>query len=153
MKCKRCKKECMESELTDGFCTECYGKYDNNEITKEANIQLISYIIAIVIMIIIGIFIKNWWDGLGEGSSSKDDGKIDAYVMSQDFMNDYIENPSSAKYPSYNKITVIKTGNRYKVEAYVDCKNSFNNQVRTKYIMILERDEDDGWTKISCDFK
>lgn len=30
MKCKRCKKECMESELKDGYCFECYSKYKNN---------------------------------------------------------------------------------------------------------------------------
>ena len=152
MKCKRCKKECMESELTDGFCTECYGKYDDRA-TREINIQLISYLVAIVIVITIGIFIKNWWDGLGSGEASKDDDKIDAYVMSQDFMDDYLTNPSSAKYPSYNKITVIQTGDRYKVEAYVESKNKFNSQVRNDYIMILKKEDDGGWTKISCDVK
>lgn len=38
MRCKRCKKECMESELTDGYCFECYSKYKNN-ITELKNIK------------------------------------------------------------------------------------------------------------------
>lgn len=38
MQCKRCKKECMESELTDGFCLECYKKCKNN-ITELKNIK------------------------------------------------------------------------------------------------------------------
>lgn len=152
MKCKRCKKECMESELIDGFCKECYGKQDNG-ITQGINIQLISYLIAIVVVIVIGIFIKNWWNGLDSGGSSKDDDKIDAYVMSQDFMKDYLTNSSSAKYPMYNKITVIQTGDRYKVKAYVESKNKFNSQIRNDYTMILQKERDGGWTKISCDVK
>lgn len=32
MQCKKCKKECMESELTNGYCYECYQKYKNDVI-------------------------------------------------------------------------------------------------------------------------
>lgn len=38
MKCKRCKKECMESELNNGYCFECYNKY-KNDITELKNIK------------------------------------------------------------------------------------------------------------------
>lgn len=38
MKCKRCKKECLESELTNGFCSECYKKY-GNDVTELKNIK------------------------------------------------------------------------------------------------------------------
>lgn len=30
MECKKCKKECMESELSNGFCSECIEKYGEN---------------------------------------------------------------------------------------------------------------------------
>ena len=33
MECKKCKKECLETELKDGFCGDCYKKYNGN-ITK-----------------------------------------------------------------------------------------------------------------------
>ena len=38
MNCKKCKKECMESELTNGYCYECYQKYKNN-IVELKNIE------------------------------------------------------------------------------------------------------------------
>lgn len=33
MECKKCKKECMESEIINGFCSECFKKY-KGDITK-----------------------------------------------------------------------------------------------------------------------
>lgn len=38
MQCKKCKKECMESELTNGYCYDCYQKY-KNDITELKNIE------------------------------------------------------------------------------------------------------------------
>ena len=59
MKCKRCKRECLESELTNGFCSDCIEKYGNdpeelknirNPVANEFNI--ISIIIDIVGLIL-----------------------------------------------------------------------------------------------------
>lgn len=116
--------------------------------------------IAVLLILFIGIkgFIA-FWDSLGDSSSNmvssstSSDYKVDAYVMSQEFMEDYLKSPQTAKYPWYSDINVVQTGNRYKVEAYVDSQNDFGVTVRTKYYMILERSEDGGWTKISCDIK
>ena len=33
MECKKCKKECMESEIINGFCSECFQKY-KGDISK-----------------------------------------------------------------------------------------------------------------------
>lgn len=33
MECKKCRKECLETELKEGFCVDCYKRYDGN-ITK-----------------------------------------------------------------------------------------------------------------------
>ena len=30
MQCKKCGKECIESELTNGFCSDCIEKYGQN---------------------------------------------------------------------------------------------------------------------------
>ena len=116
-----------------------------------------------IAIIIWGIFIfmlfklfTGWWDGLGDNSKQSNnskDYKIEAYVMSQDFMKDYLKSPSTAKFPMYSAINVIQTDNRYKVEAYVDSQNSFGATVRNRYYMILERSNDGGWSKISCDIK
>ena len=129
------------------------GKEKNNNDSTDFNIQAISAIITIIIIIVLGVMVKNWWNGLGDGRSNSEDDKIEAYVMSQDFMSDTLTDPSSAKYPMYNKINVIQTGTRYKVEAYVECKNSLGSTVKTNYVMILEKEADGGWKKISNDTK
>lgn len=112
-------------------------------------------VIGFFIFILLVILMYNWpFGGTEEVSTdSSKDYKLDAYVMSQEFMDDYLKAPSTAKYPWYSEINVVQTGNRYKVEAYVDSDNSFGTKIRTKYYMILERDSDGGWTKISCDIK
>ena len=122
------------------------------EEKKENNTTLLSYIIAFILLAIIVFAVVHWWNGLGN-STSKEDSKLDAYVMSQDFMKDYLTSPSSAKFPAYSKINVIQTNNRYKVEAYVESKNSLGTMVKTEYYMVLEKGSDGGWTKISCTTK
>ena len=126
------------------------------EEKKTENNTTTSYIIAIILFVIIGIVAWNWLGGLfdtEESSTEAKDYKLEAYVMSQDFMKDYLKSPSTAKFPSYSKVNVVQTNNRYKVEGYVDSQNSFGATVQMKYYMILERDTDGGWTKISCDIK
>lgn len=64
MQCKKCKKECMESELTNGYCYECYQKYKNDVIElkniensiataiKKAStiIKIIGYIVTSILL-------------------------------------------------------------------------------------------------------
>lgn len=77
MKCKRCKKECMESELNNGYCYECYQKYKdditelknvNNEVAD--TIKKISKIIKIlgylgsVILLFVYIYVFSFLSGI-----------------------------------------------------------------------------------------
>lgn len=55
MECKKCKKECMESELIDGFCSNCIEKYKNNkeELNKIENrigkkLRIVSIVIVVL---------------------------------------------------------------------------------------------------------
>lgn len=118
------------------------------------NVTIANYIIAVFLILIIAFGLWSWlgkiFDTSGT-STSPDNSKIEAYVMSQDFMKDYLTNPSTAKFPSYSKVNVIQTNNRYKVEGYVESQNSFGTTIKTNYNMILEKSEDGGWIKISCD--
>lgn len=38
MLCKKCKKECIESEIIDGFCLECYNK-NHGDMSKLKSIK------------------------------------------------------------------------------------------------------------------
>lgn len=130
---------------------------DNNKESQTKTGCLLALIFMLIIIFVVFKAITGFWNSLGNektsSSSTPSDYKMEAYVMSQDFMEDYLKNPSTAKFPWYSDINVVQTGNRYKVEAYVDSQNSFGANVRTSYYMILERSDDGGWTKISCDIK
>lgn len=57
MQCKKCGKECMESELTNGYCSDCIEKYRENseEIHNIGNHLANTYRILMGIVILIGI--------------------------------------------------------------------------------------------------
>ncbi len=59
MQCKKCGKECMESELKNGFCEECLKKYGKNpQELKLVNNNIANTLkILVYIIIIIGIIL------------------------------------------------------------------------------------------------
>lgn len=59
MQCKKCGKECMESELRNGFCKDCIEKYgeNSNEIHSIGNHLANTYRILIGVVILIGIIL------------------------------------------------------------------------------------------------
>jgi len=129
------------------------------EKTKEVNqgdkyivVKLLFVLVCIIVIIYSVVSIFNT-STKTTSKSSPEDYKREAYVMSQEFIQKQLKSPSTAKFPSYYEINVIQTDNRYKVEAYVDSGNSFGAIVRTNYRMILERNDNESWTKISCDIE
>ena len=60
MECKKCKKECLETELKDGFCGDCYNKYNGN-ITKLKTSKNAGAIASIIVGSLLGIidFVAN----------------------------------------------------------------------------------------------
>ena len=59
MQCKKCGKECIESELTNGFCSDCIEKYGQNsqEIYYKENHLANTYRILIGVVVLIGIIL------------------------------------------------------------------------------------------------
>lgn len=79
-------------------------------------------------------------------SSDKEPSKLDAYVISQQFVRQQLKAPSSAQFPVYNKDMVITNDNkRFKVKSHVEAKNSFGATVRNKYVCIVTHIEKDQW--------
>ena len=78
-------------------------------------------------------------DGKVSGSN-----RIAYYTYAQQIVKDYLRNPNSAEFPSGgDAYEIVKTLNRFKVESWVDSKNSYGSMVRTDFIVIYEM-EDDG---------
>jgi len=75
--------------------------------------------------------------------------KFEAYVMSQQFVEDRLKSPSSAKFPARSTAYIKHLGNgRYHVVAHVDSQNSFGAMIRNKFICELHTDDGNRWT---CD--
>lgn len=78
-KCKKCKKECLESELTDGICIYCknskneqYNKQYDDKIYKFSNSIMIIFSLILILSILFFIrlctfanFGDNSWDVIG----------------------------------------------------------------------------------------
>lgn len=67
--------------------------------------------------------------------------KIEAYVMSQQFIEGRLRSPSTAEFPYINENGVsIKYLNECKhlVVSYVDAQNSFGATIRNKYTVIVQ---------------
>lgn len=80
MQCKKCKKECMESELTNGYCYNCYQDCKGNieelktitnetasKIKKTSNVIKILGYIGSLILLFLYIYIYNFTTGLIAG--------------------------------------------------------------------------------------
>jgi len=72
----------------------------------------------------------------GSGDSkpkSPEDMKTEAYVMSQNFMKQYLKSPKSADFPFDSYKYEYLGDNKMKITSYVDAQNSFGAQLRTYY--------------------
>lgn len=69
-------------------------------------------------------------------------------IMSRSFVKPRLKNPKSADFPN-SGFTVLKhQGNVYSIESYVDSKNAFNAEIRTKYRALIEYKGGD-WSNIN----
>lgn len=113
---------------------------------KEAEDRKITKIGCLAILIIFAVV--GLWVTLSGGSSSKPkspDG-LDAYVMSQIYVEKQLKAPSSAKFPVFDNSMVVPLGdNRFKVTSYVDAQNSFGAMVRTPYTCTIKNTGGDKW--------
>lgn len=119
----------------------------------------ISYIgPALAIFIILPLLFRGC--GGGSTSSTSDDPRLLAYVMSQSFVEDKLKCPATASFPPYATLADVRPfgvqdrgGNLYVIMAYVDSQNSFGANVRTRYTCWLRRNgsESDKWSCESLD--
>jgi len=71
---------------------------------------------------------------------------IEAYVMSQQFVEDRLKAPSTADFPSTSEARIKHLGSgRYQVVSYVDSENAFGANIRTHYICELHTNDGNKW--------
>lgn len=116
MKCLKCKKECLESELTDGICKECMSKTKNNVI--------IPSIISAIISVILSLLIIGW----ANNDTKLSDFKIESFNMNTDNLS------SSTTYEGTGKISCSDTTTDYLV--LIEEINTNTDEVDYNYIVV-----------------
>lgn len=116
--------------------------------TEEKKNMKIGCLTVLVIFVVAGL-----WAALSGNSEPKGPDGLDAYVMSQIFVEKQLKSPSTAKFPTFEDSMVIPLGdNRFKISSYVDAQNSFGAMVRTPYTCIVKHTgEGDKWRLESID--
>lgn len=106
---------------------------------------IITVIVAALMLpgIIVGFTFCSILSSPADNTKSMDsqDKLIEAFVASQDVIEDYLTYPGSAKFPSFSdddvKVTYILNG-EYKIYSYVDSQNSYGALERVYYSCIIK---------------
>jgi len=91
-----------------------------------------------------------------EARWNSNEGKVDAFSMSQKFIKERLKSPGSAEFPSITDSDVVithKGGGRFTVKAYVDSQNAFGALLRTRYTCEIRDNGDRTWALLSMDAK
>jgi len=75
------------------------------------------------------------------------DNKASAYTMMQDFVQDYLKSPGSAKFEwiSEPDCKIERNETIYDITSWVDSQNSFGALVRTKFNGVIEQLDNKNW--------
>lgn len=120
MVCKKCKKECLESELKNGICKECETA-PNNKI-------LLTIIISVIISVVVMLVITAW----ANNDASLSDFKIESFNLDTE-KTTYTYSEDSLSYTGRGIISCKNKDNDYII--LVEKKNRVNNEV--EYIDII----------------
>lgn len=116
-----------------------------NTPKEKPKISRVGCLVWIAVLILICFCIASCGDEGGEKTNSEPS-KLEAYVMSQQFVENQLKAPSTAKFPGFQDGFVKEMGdNKYKISAYVDAENSFGAKIRVKYFCVLKYVGDDNW--------
>jgi hypothetical protein len=66
------------------------------------------------------------------------DRSIEAFVYAQEQIEKQIKSPNSAEWPTASESLLHQKGKIYTFKSYFDSQNSFGAMIRTKYICVVE---------------
>lgn len=71
-----------------------------------------------------------------QSTASDEPDNMGAFVISQNFVKDYIVSPSTADFP-IEATNIKRIGNKFMVYSYLDAQNSYGAKIREKYMCLL----------------
>lgn len=120
MECKKCKKECLESELKNGVCQEC--------MTKGKNPIIKAVVISVVLSFFVTLGIEIW----ANNDASLSDFKVESFDMETE-KTSYTYSDDSVSYSGKGTISCKNKITDYIV--LVERKNKTSNE--TDYIPVV----------------
>ena len=120
MICKKCKKECLESELKNGICQECVSKNKNSEIK--------TVIVSVVLSVFITLAIVAW----ANNEVSLSDFKVETFNLDTE-KTTYTYSDDIVSYNGKGTISCKNKNNDYIV--LVEREDKANNE--TDYISVI----------------
>lgn len=104
-------------------------------------------IVALIVLGVIAGVCGDGGDSSSGGGSRPDTGEaVGAWVVCQQFVEDRLQAPATAEYPSgYSNYTTALGGGRFRVDAYVDAENGFGALIRTDFSCTVNYQGNDNW--------
>lgn len=121
MKCEKCKKECLESELENGICFDCMKKNNKNNM-------ILTIVLSVFISVLISLGIEGW----ANSSVGLSDFKIESFNMETE-KTKYTYSDDSLTYMGKGTISCENKENDYIV--LVEENNKTENEVN--YITVI----------------
>ena len=143
--CPECKNAISDQASS---CPKCGAPVDLQKITENKSKSNKGCLYAIGFVFLIWIIItvsspsnpsQNSTDSSTSSTSSEaEDHTIEAFVYAQEQIEMQIKSPSSAEWPTASESLQKRDGNIYTFKSYFDSQNSFGAMIRTKYICVVE---------------
>ena len=112
--------------------TGAFKKQD--KVIQKADRKLELFVFSLIIMLIIAFAVASTYS-----QKTKIPDTLDAFIISQQFVTNRLKAPSTAKFPTLAKSSVMELGDgRFKVVSYVDSQNSFGAMMRNNYVCVVK---------------
>jgi hypothetical protein len=121
MICKKCKKECLESELENGICQDC--------ATKGKNYMIVQIVISVAISVVLSLTIIGW----ANNEVSLSDFKIESFDMETE-KTTYTYTGDSLTYSGKGIISCKNKDKDYLV--LIEENNKTSNETDYNYIVV-----------------
>jgi hypothetical protein len=153
VKCKECKEEVSSSAKT---CPHC--GVANPGVTGKQ--QALGCLVASLLLVGLFVGLVLWVRSCLSTSQSTKSPKaphdtVAAYSICQQFVEERLKAPGSAKWPwiHTDQVTEHLGNGKYRIKSYVDSQNVFGAMVRTHFVCVVQHVDGAKWRLESLEFQ